>query len=201
VAEQAPAGIYQRAILDHRFVCIMRRDHPLAERPMDLDAFLSQRHVLISSPGRNRAAVDAGLERLGHPPRNIALRLLPHFMASTAAVAATDLITTLPRRIAEYMARHEALVVREPPMALQGFSLQLLWHERCHDDRPAAGCGIARRAPSGARFPRKPRHAMPRETTTCLPGCRSGGLGARAIAHPRLRPHAWKIHSLPRGVR
>lgn len=122
---------------------------------MDLDAFLSQRHVLISSPGRNRAAVDAGLERLGHPPRNIALRL-PHFMASTAAVAAIDLITTLPRRIAEYMARHEALVVREPPMALQGFSLQLLWHERCHDDparrwmRDRSASAIRRALPSEA---------------------------------------------------
>jgi DNA-binding transcriptional LysR family regulator len=133
VPDEASAGIYQRAVLEDAFACIMRRGHPLAERPLDLDAFLSQRHVLISSPGRNRSPVDAELERLGHQPRDIALRL-PHFMASTAAVAATDLIMTLPRRIAEYMASKEPLVVRESPLPLQRFTLQLLWHERCHDD-------------------------------------------------------------------
>lgn len=133
VTDDAPAGIFQRAVLDDRFACIMRRGHPLAERPLDLDTFLAQRHVLISSPGRDRSAVDAALERLGRPARNITLRL-PHFMASTAVIAATDLIMTLPLRIAAYMARHEALEVREPPVELDGFTLRLLWHQRCHDD-------------------------------------------------------------------
>ncbi|WP_334190018.1 LysR family transcriptional regulator [Noviherbaspirillum sp.] len=133
VIADAPAGIYQRAVLDDRFACIMRREHPLAGHPMDLDSFLAQRHVLISSPGRDRSAVDSALERLGKPPRNIALRL-PHFMASTAIVAATDLIMTLPLRIAAYMARHEALEVREPPVELEAFTLRLLWHRRCHDE-------------------------------------------------------------------
>ncbi|HYD96552.1 MAG TPA: LysR family transcriptional regulator [Noviherbaspirillum sp.] len=133
VVTDAPAGIYQRAVLEDRFACIMRQGHPLAGRPLDLDLFLAQRHVLISSPGRDRSAVDAALERLGQPPRNIALRL-PHFMASTAIIAATDLVMTLPQRIAAYMARHEALEVRDPPVELEGFTLRLLWHQRCHDD-------------------------------------------------------------------
>ncbi|HEY8607926.1 MAG TPA: LysR family transcriptional regulator [Noviherbaspirillum sp.] len=137
VVHHTPAGIYQRAVFDDRFACIMRRGHPLAGRPLDLAAFLAQRHVLISSPGHDRSAVDLALERLGQPPRNIALRL-PHFMASTAVVAATDLVMTLPQRIAAYMARHEDLEVREPPMELEGFTLRLLWHHRCHDD-PAHG--------------------------------------------------------------
>lgn len=133
VVSDAPAGIYQRAVLEDRFSCIMRRGHPLAGRPLDLDLFLAQRHVLISSPGRDRSAVDMALERLGQPPRNITLRL-PHFMASTAIVAATDLVMTLPQRIAAYMARHEALEVRDPPVELEGFTLRLLWHQRRHDD-------------------------------------------------------------------
>lgn len=133
VVGDAPAGIFQRAVLEDRFACIMRRGHPLAGRPLDLDLFLAQRHVQISSPGRDRSAVDAALERLGRPPRDIALRL-PHFMASTAIIAATDLVMTLPQRIAAYMARHEALEVRDPPVELEGFTLRLLWHQRCHDD-------------------------------------------------------------------
>ncbi|HVL74736.1 MAG TPA: LysR family transcriptional regulator [Noviherbaspirillum sp.] len=133
VVGAAPAGIFQRAVLEDRFACIMRRGHPLAGRPLDLDSFLAQRHVLISSPGRERSAVDMALERLGRPPRNITLRL-PHFMASTAIIAATDLVMTLPQRIAAYMARHEALELRDPPVELEGFTLRLLWHQRSHDD-------------------------------------------------------------------
>ncbi len=133
VIGDAPAGIYQRAVLEDRFACIMRRGHPSVGRPLDLDTFLAQRHVLISSPGRDRSPVDVALERLGQPPRDITLRL-PHFMASTAIIAATDLVMTLPMRIAAYMARHEALVVQDPPVELEGFTLRLLWHQRCHDD-------------------------------------------------------------------
>lgn len=133
VVGDAPAGIHQRPVLTDRFACIMRRGHALADRPLDLDAFLAQRHVLISSPGRERSAVDIALERLGRPPRKIALRL-PHFLASTAVIAATDLVMTLPQRIAAYMARHEDLELRDPPVELEGFTLRLLWHQRCHDD-------------------------------------------------------------------
>lgn len=133
VVSDAPAGIYQRPVLEDRFACIMRRGHPLAGRPLDLDLFLAQRHVLISAPGRESSAVDAALERLGQRPRNITLRL-PHFMASTAIIAATDLIMTLPLRIAAYMAGNEALEVRDSPVELEGFTLRLLWHQRCHDD-------------------------------------------------------------------
>lgn len=133
VVNDTPAGIYQRAVLEDRFACIMRRQHPLAGRALDLDAFLAQRHVLISSPGRDRSAVDLALERLGRHPRKIALRL-PHFMAATAIVAATDLIMTLPLRIAAHMARHEGLEVRDPPVELDGFTLRLLWHHRSHDE-------------------------------------------------------------------
>ena len=132
VVSEAPAGIYQRAILDDRFACLMRRGHPAAAQPLNLATFLAQRHVLISSPGRDRSVVDIALERSGQPPRNVAVRV-PHFMASTAIVAATDMIMTVPQRIAAYMARHESLEVRDPPLELDGFTLRMLWHQRCHD--------------------------------------------------------------------
>lgn len=133
VVGDAPAGIYQRAVLEDGFACIMRAGHPVASAPLDMETFLAQRHALITTPGRGPSAVDAALAAQGHPPRTTTLRL-PHFMAATAIIAGTDLLLTLPRRVAEHVSRHEAVVVREPPLALPRFTLRLLWHERSHHD-------------------------------------------------------------------
>lgn len=133
VVADAPAGIYRRALLEDGFSCVMRPGHPLAAQTLDVDAFLAQRHALISTPGRARSPVDRVLAELGHPARQVTLRV-PHFMAATAIIAATDLILTLPSRIASHMARHGDVIVREPPLALPRFTLNLLWHERSHRD-------------------------------------------------------------------
>jgi len=49
-------------------------------------------------------------------------------------VACSDLIATMPERLVRR--RAEGVQVREPPLAVDGFTIGLVWHERT-DQHPA----------------------------------------------------------------
>ena len=62
-----PPNLRARPLYEEHFLCVVRRDHPLAARPLDLDRFCALEHVLVSPTGGGfRGTVDeslAGLER------------------------------------------------------------------------------------------------------------------------------------------
>ena len=65
--------------------------------------------------------------------RRIALRV-PSFLAAPLVVARSDLVATMPRRIAKEFAAIAPIVLVEPPVALPGFTVSQVWHERQHAD-------------------------------------------------------------------
>lgn len=132
--QETPAGVLGRALLRERFVCLLRRGHPLAEGGMDLGAFAEARHAMIAPRGSPGGPVDEALARQGLR-RRVALTV-PHFLAVPYAIAASDLVITLPERVARRFAASIEVVVVEPPLALPGFTLSMVWHER-HDLDPA----------------------------------------------------------------
>jgi len=52
-----------------RYVCVMRKDHPLAAAPLTLDAFCEAHHLLVSFSGRPHGYVDQALAGLGRQRR------------------------------------------------------------------------------------------------------------------------------------
>jgi DNA-binding transcriptional LysR family regulator len=42
-------SIRSEAVLRDRMVCVMRREHPLARQRLDLERFLAQRHLKVST--------------------------------------------------------------------------------------------------------------------------------------------------------
>ncbi len=130
-------GLYQRHLFDERFVCALRRGHPAATRRLTLDRFCDLDHVLIAPRGTAGGYVDDALARLGRR-RRVAVTV-PHFLVVPHVVATTDLVVTLPARVAAALAAPHRLVTRPPPAALgvTGFAIHQLWHERTHGD--AAG--------------------------------------------------------------
>jgi DNA-binding transcriptional LysR family regulator len=128
-------GIRGRQILGDRFVCIARRAHPLAKkRGLTVSSFAGAAHALVSPWGMEGGYVDDALARLGLR-RTVAIAV-PHFMVAPHIVAASDLLLTLPERVAGVLAGPLDLVVVEPPkeLNLTRFTVSLLWHERTHDD-------------------------------------------------------------------
>ena len=125
----APTTLRQRALLDERYVCIVRCHHPLVHGRLDLKTFLALDHVLVSPRGAGFwGPTDEALAALGH--RRRVVLSVSAFLVVPEIIAHSDLIALLPERIAR--GRGRSLQVLKPPIAVEGFSQSMICHERAH---------------------------------------------------------------------
>ena len=59
---------------------------------------------------------------------------VPHFLAAPMLVAESNMILSLPRRLANRIATTTPIAVLEIPLEIERFKLTMIWHERRHDD-------------------------------------------------------------------
>lgn len=129
---QLEAGFYQQKLFDQDFSCVVRIDHPRIRARLTQGMFKRENHVLVTAAGTGQNLVEEQLDRLG-VWRNVALRL-PNFLGIGALVANTDLMVTVPRRVAETLVRIAKVKALPPPFALPVFSVKQHWHERYQQD-------------------------------------------------------------------
>jgi DNA-binding transcriptional LysR family regulator len=113
-------------------VCAVRADHPLVKDDLDLNTYTSLQHLLISPQGSGVSMMDTVLQAQGLS-RNIFMRV-PHFLVAPMIIAKSDLICTMPKRIAEPFAEVGWLKLLPPPLPCPNFEINLLWHKRFDAD-------------------------------------------------------------------
>jgi DNA-binding transcriptional LysR family regulator len=114
-----------------RFVCVMRAGHPSAKKARwKLDEFVRLSHLLISPQGQGEGTVDTALRALRRE-RRVALRI-PHFVVAPLVIAESNLVITMPERVVEVLADLGRFAIRDPPLAIPGFTMEQYWHAR-HD--------------------------------------------------------------------
>lgn len=148
VAQGDQAPIRHRRLSDNRFVCAMRRDHPLADKPLTLDDFCAADHVLVSFSGRAHGFVDQALASLNRS-RRVALTVNQFFTAALVA-SRSDLLTVLPDGFLPVTGHAEHLVIRELPLAPGAVYVDALWHVR--HDRASAHRWLLQRIVEIAEF-------------------------------------------------
>ena len=134
VAQGRLAPLRHRRLAEGRYVCAMRRDHPLAGEPLSLDDFCAATHVLVSFSGRAHGFVDQALASQQRS-RHIALTVNQFFTAAHV-VAACDHLTVLPEGFLPLTGLQDRLVVRDLPIEAGVVYVDALWHVR--HDRSAA---------------------------------------------------------------
>lgn len=134
-AEGAEAQLRHRPLYDTRYVCVMRRGHPLARAgALTLDAYCAAPHLLVSFSGRPFGAVDQALAAIGRQ-RRIVLTVNQFFTAGRV-VARSHLLTVLPESFLEATGYRDELAIVELPIAPPTVHVGMLWHLR-HDADPA----------------------------------------------------------------
>lgn len=123
-------------LYDEHFLCVARADHPALPPQVDLAAYTRVDHALIAPRGLTAGVVDAALAEHGLT-RRVAVTV-PYFLAATSLVAGTDLVITLPARLAEAVRHDPALRVFEPPLPVPGFAVVSVAHPRSARDAPVA---------------------------------------------------------------
>jgi DNA-binding transcriptional LysR family regulator len=118
---------HERLYTGH-YVCVMRKDHPLAHRELTLDAYCAANHLLVSFSGRAHGLVSDALAQLGRQRR--ILLTVNQFYTAGQIVASSDLITVLPRHLIRSTGMSGDLISKELPFSMPSVHVDMLWHER-----------------------------------------------------------------------
>jgi DNA-binding transcriptional LysR family regulator len=125
--EHAPAAMRQRQLYEEDYAVIARQGHPSVQSTLDLDLFCALDHVVVSPQGGGFAGpADAALEAIGRR-RTVALST-SGFLIVPEIISRSDMIALIPRRIAEGWS--DRVQVMEAPLAIPGFVIASIWHER-----------------------------------------------------------------------
>jgi len=120
-----PARIDCSPGLRDRYVGIARRGHPAITRlPMSVDAFAALPFLLVAPLGGATSQTDEQLAKLGLRRRIV--MVVPHFLSAPMLVASTDLVAVISERVASYFASQLDIVLFEPPIPLQDYTINLL---------------------------------------------------------------------------
>ncbi|WP_425414084.1 LysR family transcriptional regulator [Pleomorphomonas oryzae] len=115
-----------------RFSVVARQGHPRIADALDLALYLDLEHLLVSFSGGFSGAVDEALSREGITRRVRAS--VPMFLTAFAAVAASDLIATVPARLARQFGAAFGLQVFDPPLTIDAFPISLARHVSTETD-------------------------------------------------------------------
>ncbi|HJQ26934.1 MAG TPA: LysR family transcriptional regulator [Blastocatellia bacterium] len=115
-------------------VCIARRAHASIRGRLTLKQYAAASHVAVFYKSDGPGVIDTILAQHGYARRVAAF--VPHFAGVPFIVASSDLIATVPERLAALLAPMLMLQVLPAPVAIPPFRLAMLWHER--NDRDAA---------------------------------------------------------------
>ncbi|MEZ2349214.1 LysR family transcriptional regulator [Caballeronia sp. RCC_10] len=126
-------NFFQQRLFSHRFICLMRRDHPYANEPLTLERFVECGHAVVRAEGRSQEVLENYLDK--ERVRRRAVLETPHFMSLPFILSRTDLIATVPHAIGfAYVAEHASITLAEPPLPLPRFDLRQHWHRKFHND-------------------------------------------------------------------
>ncbi|MEY4754520.1 MAG: hypothetical protein RJA44_2195, partial [Pseudomonadota bacterium] len=133
---QLQAGFFQRRLFSQRYVALYRRGHALdqgpAGAPVERSAWQAAEHIAVLSPGTGHGQIDELLHNAGLN-RRVRLRV-PHFVAVGHILARSDLVATVPERLAEHLCGPFGLASRPLPVALPDIAIRLFWHAQAHRD-------------------------------------------------------------------
>lgn len=123
--------IVRRELFEEDFVCIRDKKHAA---PLTADGYLRLPHALFSSAGGDGSpgVVDALLAMEGRK-RRVAVTLA-HVVAVPFAVAGTDLVATMARRVAGRFAEIAGVTLMPLPFDAPAFAIDLLHSRRATSD-------------------------------------------------------------------
>ncbi|WP_413675308.1 LysR family transcriptional regulator [Massilia cellulosiltytica] len=130
--EDVSEALYHRALFRQPFVSMFRKDHPLAKGKVDLERFVAAPHLIVDAAQSPYDRINGLLEKAGVTAG--ARFRVPHFTAVPYIVSTSELVVTVPQKLAESAAGPFGLKWIEPPLALPALQTNVFWHRRFNHD-------------------------------------------------------------------
>ena len=130
--ENISEALYQRLLFRQPYVSMMRRGHPLTQGKVDLARFAEAEHLFVDSRESPYDRINQLLEKAG-VGASTRFRV-PHFTAVPYIVGSSDLVVTVPQKLAERAGPPFGLAWITPPLALPPLQTNMFWHRRFNQD-------------------------------------------------------------------
>ncbi len=128
----SPDSLYHTQLYSGEYVCVMRRDHPLARdlasKPLSLDSYCAAHHLLVSFSGRPFGFVDEALAAISRSRRVVIT--VNQFFTAGRVVAGSDLLTVLPRHFLPSTGISDEFAVVDLPFTVPPVRVDMIWHRR-----------------------------------------------------------------------
>ena len=115
-------------LYDEGYVMVARKYHPLLSKSQSLETFLEAKHLIVSPKGDLTGIVDEQLQHMGLT-RKISAGV-PLFFPALATLSESDLIATMPSRIAKKYATSFGLETWAAPLEIRTFDVSVVHHRR-----------------------------------------------------------------------
>jgi DNA-binding transcriptional LysR family regulator len=125
-----PEFLKTRRLFTDRFIGVCATKHSLLAEPLTVAAFCALPHVTIEPDSAQiyNVQIEAALAPHGCK-RNVRM-IKPNFLALPSVVAASDLVSCIPVRLARRMTGMAQVALFDLPMDLLPFEVRMLWHPR-----------------------------------------------------------------------
>jgi DNA-binding transcriptional LysR family regulator len=149
---EVPDRVRRMTVAHESEAIVVRTGHPLTEGPVTRKRLFEFPYVVVEMTGIEEGTVDGFIDERGVLRRVWIERLLnekgegdddlvgrvavsvAHFSAVPAILYQTDMVATLPRRLALQYARQGGLVVLDLPYEPLVVPLEMVWHQRVDHD-------------------------------------------------------------------
>jgi DNA-binding transcriptional LysR family regulator len=132
--EDASEALYQRQLFRQRFVTMFRKGHPLGRGTVDLARFAGATHLIVDAAQSPYDRINTLLAKAGVGAQGHGKYRVPHFTAVPYIVATSELVVTVPQKLAESAAGPFGLEWIEPPLQLPTLQTNVFWHRRFNHD-------------------------------------------------------------------
>jgi DNA-binding transcriptional LysR family regulator len=148
-----PEGIHRSTLLREDEAIVVRAGHPLTHSKVTKERLIEFPHLLVAPTGAEenevngfmndeRVARRTWIERVLHEFQDGKIDLagratvcVPHFAAMAPFLQLTDMVATLPRRLALWAAARAPLVLLDLPYTSMTVDVEMLWDQSADQDQ------------------------------------------------------------------
>jgi DNA-binding transcriptional LysR family regulator len=126
------ASVRSEVLFQEDNVCIASANHPSIQSRISIRQYAAATHAAVFYKSEGPGVIDTIFAQKGLT-RHLGV-LAPHFSSVPFIVAESDLVATVPRRLALRFSKQLKLQMLTLPFSIPSFRLSMLWHERVQSD-------------------------------------------------------------------
>lgn len=130
--EQPSEKLRYANLFQDRFVCIARLNHPTLSGPLTLERYCELQHARTVTRSHMRSVENIDRAVAVHG-RRLRIAMVSHdYIAVPHIVSHSNLIATVPERLADLLIKQLPIRKFECPVKIPGHAIRLYWHDRTH---------------------------------------------------------------------